>query len=61
MQKKKKQFTDAENQKYKETDSINSLQSSPKSHPMWVTLYLSEKRKTRIKSCSKVGSAKIFF
>ena len=25
---------------YKETDSINSVQSSLKSHPLWVTLYL---------------------
>ena len=30
----------ANNQKYKETDNINVVQSSLKSHPLWVTLYI---------------------
>ena len=36
--KKKNQLSVAENPKYKEIDSINSVQSSLKSHPLWVTL-----------------------
>ena len=32
-------FTDAENRKCKITDSMNSVQSSLKSHALWVTLY----------------------
>ena len=31
----------AGNHEYKETDSKNSVQSSLKSHPFWLTLYLS--------------------
>ena len=37
-QRKKKQFKVAENPKYIKIDSINSVQSSLKSHPLWVTL-----------------------
>ena len=36
----KNKFTVLGNHKYKETDSINSLQSSLKAHPLWVTLYM---------------------
>ena len=36
--KKKKQFTVAGNREYSETDRINSVQSSLKSHPLWITL-----------------------
>ena len=32
-------FTVAGNHEYKETNGINSVQSSLKSHPLWVTLY----------------------
>ena len=34
------QVSVAGNRNYKETDSINSVQSSLKSHPLWVTLYI---------------------
>ena len=36
----KKKFLVAENHKYNKIEGINSVQSSLKSHPMWVTLYL---------------------
>ena len=39
-QRKKHLFTITENQKYTEIDSINSGQSSLKSYPLWVTLYI---------------------
>ena len=49
---------------FKETDSINSVQSSLKSHPVWVTLYIWnwnkrnmekwESRKERIKTSRNV-------
>ena len=32
-------FTVVRNREYKETDSMNSVQSSLKPHPLWVTLY----------------------
>ena len=35
----KKQFTFAGSHERKKTDSINFVQSSLKSHPLWVTLY----------------------
>ena len=35
---KKKQVIVAGNREYKETDHINSVQSSLKSHSLWVTL-----------------------
>ena len=30
----------AENHEYNETDSVDSAQSSLKSHPLWITLYI---------------------
>ena len=36
-----KQVSVAGNHEYKETVNINSLQSSLKSHPLWVTMELS--------------------
>ena len=35
---KKNKFSVAGNREYKETDSINFIQSSLKTHPLWVTL-----------------------
>ena len=37
LAKKKRVYMVVKNQKYKEIDSINSEQSSLKSHPLWVT------------------------
>ena len=37
--KKRQVYTVARNHKYWQTDRKNSLQSSIKSHPLWVTLY----------------------
>ena len=36
---KRNKLTVIENHRHKDTDSINSVQSSLKSHPLWVTLY----------------------
>ena len=38
IKEREKKFTVPGNFKYKETDGINSVQSSLKSHPLWVTL-----------------------
>ena len=38
-QRKKKKITVAGNREYKEIDSLNSAQSSMKSHLLWVTVY----------------------
>ena len=35
-----KKFTVSRNHESQETDNINSVQSSLKSHPLWITLYL---------------------
>ena len=40
MAKKETRFTVAGNHEYKDTDRINSLQSSLNSHPLWATLYI---------------------
>ena len=37
--KERNKFIVAGNREYKETESINPVQSSLKSHPLWVTLY----------------------
>jgi len=37
--KERNKFLVAENHYYKETGGINSVQSSLKSHPLWITLY----------------------
>ena len=37
IRQRKKQVSVTENREYKETDSINSVQLSLKSHPLWVT------------------------
>ena len=47
---KKKRFIVAGNHEHKETESINSLQSSPKSHRLRIALYtIVFKEKTRIR------------
>ena len=42
--KERHMLTFAENREYKEADSINSVQSSLKSHSLWVTLYMTAAR-----------------
>ena len=39
IRKKRKNFTVAGNDKFKETVSINSVESSMNSHALWITLY----------------------
>ena len=39
---RKNKFTIKVNLEYQETDSTNSVQSSLKSQPLWVTLYIVE-------------------
>ena len=38
----RKKFIVAENNKFKETDKLNSVQSSLRYHPSWVTLFYSK-------------------
>ena len=54
FEKERNKFTVACNHKYKETYSINSVQSSLKSHPLWVTLNL------KLKSGSKSSIFKFY-
>ena len=40
LQQQKNKFTATGNREYKKTDGANSVQSSFKAHPLWLTLYM---------------------